>query len=144
MQEQLALSLQATYLVAPVLQPSTFFDVKQLHADILSTLPSNPLASIHLSTSEPSTSCWSVDSDSFLHLDNCIYSMSPTPTTSIFMFFTISTITPSPDISDRTGLWNLYAANTHGQEYGLSSKSTSPHAPPVRAQRFQGISHTDS
>ena len=71
-------------------------------------------------------------------------SMSPTPTTSVFMFFTISTITPSLDISDRTGPWNLYAVNTHGQEYRLSSKSTSPHAPPVRAQRFQGVSHTDS
>ena len=71
-------------------------------------------------------------------------SMSPTPTTSAFVFFTTSTITPSPDISDRTGLWNSYAANTPGQEYGLSSKSTSPHAPPVRAQRFQGISHMGS
>ena len=71
-------------------------------------------------------------------------SMSLTPMTSVFVFFTISMITPSPDISDRTGLWNSYAANTPGQEYRLSSKSTSPHAPPVHAQRFQGISHTDS
>ena len=51
----------------------TLFNVEQLHADILSALPSDPLASIHLSTSESSTSCWSVDSDGFLHLDNCIY-----------------------------------------------------------------------
>ena len=141
-QEQLTSSLRATYLAAPVLQASTLFNVEQLHANILSDLPSDPLASIHLSTFESSTSHWSVDFDSFLHLDNI--SMSLTPMTSTFVFFAISMITPSLDISARTGLWNSYAANTPGQEYGLSSKSTSPHVPPVRAQRFQGISHTDS
>ena len=57
-QEQLAVSLQATYLTALVLQASSLFDVEQLHADILSTLPSDPLASIHLSMSEPSDSHW--------------------------------------------------------------------------------------
>ena len=138
MQEQLTSSLQANYLAALVLQASILFDVKQLYADILSTLPSDPLASIYLSTSESSTSRWSVNFDSFLHLDNRIYSMSPTPMTSISMFFAISTITPSLDILDRTGPWNSYTANTPGQEYELSSKIMSPHA-----QRFQGISHMD-
>ena len=73
MQEQLTSSLQATYLTALVLQASTLFDVEQLHANILSALSSDPLASIYLSTSESSTSCWSVNSDGFLHLDNHIY-----------------------------------------------------------------------
>ena len=68
-----------------------------------------------------------------------------TPTvSSVFMFFAISTIAPSPDISDRTRPWNLYAANTPGQEYRLSSKSISRHALLVHTQRFQGISHMDS
>ena len=67
------MSLQAIYLTALVFQASTLFNVEQLHADILSALPSDPLASIHLSTSESSTSCWSVDSNGFLHLDNHIY-----------------------------------------------------------------------
>ena len=56
-------------------------------------------------------------------------SMSLTPMTSVFMFFAISMIIPSLDISDRTRLWNLYAVNLPGQEYGLLSKSMSPHAP---------------
>ena len=72
-QEQLVSSLRATYLAAPVLRASTMYDAKQLHNDILSALPSDSLASVHLSTSEPSDSRWSIDSDGFLRLDDCIY-----------------------------------------------------------------------
>ena len=73
MQEQLTLSLWATYLTALVLQASTLFVVKQVHVNICSALCSNPLTSIYLSITQPSISCWSVDSDRVLHLDNHIY-----------------------------------------------------------------------
>jgi hypothetical protein len=72
-QEQLAASLQATYLAAPVLQASTLFDIENLHNDILSALPFDPLAAIHLSTSESPDSHWSVDTDSFLRLGGRIH-----------------------------------------------------------------------
>jgi hypothetical protein len=72
-QEQLAASLRATYLTAPVLYASTLFDIENLHNDILSTLPSDPLAAIHLSTSKSPDSCWSIDTDGFLRLDGHIY-----------------------------------------------------------------------
>ena len=65
--------LRATYFAAPVFQVSTMYNVKQLHNDILSALSSNSLASIHLSTSEPSDFCWSIDSYGFLGLDDHIY-----------------------------------------------------------------------
>ena len=52
-QEQLAASLRATYLTALVLWASVLFDLETLHNDILSTLSSDPVASIHLSTSKP-------------------------------------------------------------------------------------------
>ena len=72
-QEQLTLFLRATYLAAPVLRASTMYDAEQLHNNILSALSSDSLASIHLSMSEPSDSCWSIDSDGFLHLNDRIY-----------------------------------------------------------------------
>ena len=72
MQEQLAASLRATYLAAPVLRASILFDIENLHNDILSSLPSDPLAAVHLSTEAPD-SRWSIDSDGFLRLDGRIY-----------------------------------------------------------------------
>ena len=66
-------SLRATYLTAPVLRASTMYNAEQLHNNILSALSSNSLASVHLSTSKPSNSCWSIDSDGFLCLDDHIY-----------------------------------------------------------------------
>ena len=36
-------------------------------------ITSNPLASVHLSMSKPSDSCWSIDSNGFLHLNDHIY-----------------------------------------------------------------------
>ena len=73
MQEQLAASLRATYLAAPVLRSSTLFDVEILHNDILFTLPSDPLAAIHMTNSKPSNSHWTIDSNSFLQLNDCMY-----------------------------------------------------------------------
>ena len=72
-QEQLTASLHATYFAAPVLQASVLFDIKNLHNDILSSLPSDPLATVHLSTFKASDSHLSINSDSFICLDDCIY-----------------------------------------------------------------------
>ena len=49
----------------------TIMDVETLHNDILSALPSDPIAQIHLS--DPPDSRWSADEAGFLHLDGCIY-----------------------------------------------------------------------
>ena len=46
-------------------------DVETLHNDILSALPSDPIAQIHLS--DPPDSHWSTDEVGFLRLDGCIY-----------------------------------------------------------------------
>jgi hypothetical protein len=72
-QEQLTPFLQATYLKALILQASILFNIENLHNIILSALPSDPLAAIHLSTSEPSDSHWSIDTDGFIYLDGYIY-----------------------------------------------------------------------
>ena len=69
--EQLSNSLCATYLESLVLHAVTIMDVETLHDDILSTLPSDPVAQIHLS--DPLDSCWSTDESGFLCLDNQIY-----------------------------------------------------------------------
>ena len=70
-QEQLSNSLRTTYLEFPVLHAVAIMDMETLCNDILSTLPSDPIAQVHLS--DPPDSCWSVDETSFLHLDGCIY-----------------------------------------------------------------------
>ena len=72
-QEQLAVSLQATCLAAPVLWASTLFNMENLHNDILSTLSSDPLAAIHMTNSKPFNSHWTVDSDGFLQLNGYMY-----------------------------------------------------------------------
>jgi len=46
-------------------------DVETLHSDILSALPSDPIAQVHLT--DPLDSCWSTDEAGFLRLDGCIY-----------------------------------------------------------------------
>ena len=71
MQEQLSASLRTTYLEYPVLRAVAIMDVEKLHSDILSTLPSDPIAQTHLkNTSQPQ---WCVDDAGFLHLDDRIY-----------------------------------------------------------------------
>ena len=71
MTEQLNASLRATHLQFLVLRASTLMDIEQLHNDILSVLPSDPITQIHLSdTSHP---CWSIDVTGLLHLDGRIF-----------------------------------------------------------------------
>jgi len=70
-QEQLSNSLCATYLEFPVLHAVAIMDVETLHSDILSALPSDPIAQVHLA--DPLHSCWSTDEAGFLRLDSHIY-----------------------------------------------------------------------
>jgi len=70
--EQLTNSLCTTILEFLVLRRAVaIMDVETLHNNILSALPSDPIAQIHLS--DPPDSCWSTDEAGFLHLDGCIY-----------------------------------------------------------------------
>ena len=69
--EQLNTSLRTTHLQFPILRASTLMDIEQLHNDILSVLPSNPIVQIHLSdTLHPH---WSIDAMGLLRLDSCIF-----------------------------------------------------------------------
>jgi len=71
-QEQLTNSLHTTILEFPVLRRAVaIMDMETLHNDILSALPSDPIAQIHLS--DPPDSRWSTDEAGFLRLDGCIY-----------------------------------------------------------------------
>jgi len=70
-QEQLSNSLHTTYLEFPVLCAVAIMDVETLHSDILSALPSDPIAQVHLA--DPPDSCWSTDEAGFLRLDGHIY-----------------------------------------------------------------------
>jgi len=70
-QEQLSNSLCATYLEFPVLCAVTIMDVETLHSNILSALPSDPIAQVHLADSPDSR--WSTNEAGLLRLDGCIY-----------------------------------------------------------------------
>jgi len=70
-QEQLSNSLRTTYLEFPVLCAVAIMDVETLHSDILSALPSDPIAQVHLA--DPPDSRWSTDEAGFLRLDGRIY-----------------------------------------------------------------------
>ena len=70
MQEQLASSLQATFLSVPVLHAVIIMDIKKLHSDIWSSLHSDPIASAQLYSPSPH---WSVNSKGFLLFDEKIY-----------------------------------------------------------------------
>ncbi|KIN99141.1 hypothetical protein M404DRAFT_30604 [Pisolithus tinctorius Marx 270] len=70
-QEQLAVSLCATYLEYPVLRAVALMDIEKLHNDILTALPDDPVSQIRLS--DMSDPRWSVDDTSFLRLDGRIY-----------------------------------------------------------------------
>ena len=54
-QEQLTASIQATILLFPSLCAATVMDLDTLHQDILLALPSNPIATKHISVDEWST-----------------------------------------------------------------------------------------
>ena len=69
--EQLNASLRATHLQFPVLRASALMDIEQLHNDILSALPSDPIAQIHLS--DTSHLRWSIDATGLLRLDGRIF-----------------------------------------------------------------------
>ena len=68
-QEQLAASIRATVLLFPSLRTATVMDLDTLHQDILLALPSDPIATKHISAD----SQWSTDPNSLLLLDNRIY-----------------------------------------------------------------------
>jgi hypothetical protein len=69
-QEQLAASVRATTLFIPTVRAAVIIDYDQLHTNILSALPSDPLATEHLSNP---LGRWSKDSASLLRLDDRIY-----------------------------------------------------------------------
>jgi len=68
-QEQLTASVRATVLLFPSLRTATVVDLDTLHQDILSALPSDPIATKHISTDGR----WSTDPNGLLLLDNRIY-----------------------------------------------------------------------
>jgi len=68
-QEQLAASVQATVFLFPSLCTATVVDMDTLHQDILSALPSDPIATKHISADGQ----WSTDPNSLLLLNNRIY-----------------------------------------------------------------------
>ena len=70
MQEQLASSLQVTFLSIPVLHTAIIMDTEKLHSDIRSSLRSNPIASVQLNSLSPH---WSIDSKGFLLFNEKIY-----------------------------------------------------------------------
>ena len=68
-QEQLAASVQATVLLFPSLHAATVVDLDILHQDILLALPSDPIATKHISADGQ----WSTDPNGLLLLNNRIY-----------------------------------------------------------------------
>ena len=70
MQEQLALSLYATFLSVPTLRAAIIMDIEKLCSNIHSSLRSDPIASAQLDSLSPH---WSIDSEGFLLLNNKIY-----------------------------------------------------------------------
>jgi len=70
-QEQLSNSLRATYLEFLVLHAVAIMDMETLHSDILSALPSDPIAQVHLA--DPPDSRWATNKAGFLRLDGRIY-----------------------------------------------------------------------
>ena len=70
MQEQLALSLHATFLSIPTLHTAIIMDIEKLCSNICSSLCSNPIASAQLHSPSPH---WSIDSKGFLLLNDKIY-----------------------------------------------------------------------
>jgi hypothetical protein len=77
-QEQLALSLRATYYSEPVLQAGGVMDIGQLHEDILSAQKADKHSSDTLSALSDKTEFnfnthWSVDDQGLLHYDDRIW-----------------------------------------------------------------------
>ena len=72
-QEQLVLSLRATYLAKPVLRASSLVNVDNIHQDIISALPHDPAVAEYLTDPIPKDSQWSRDTNGLLRLDNRVY-----------------------------------------------------------------------
>ena len=85
MQEQLALSLCATFLSVPALRAMIIMDIKKLRSNIRSSLRSDPIASAQLDSLSPH---WSVDSEVSSSLTT--RSMSLIPLTSNFESYSTS------------------------------------------------------
>jgi len=68
-QEQLVVSIQATVLLFPSFCTAIVIDLDTLHQDILLALPSDQIATKHISTDGQ----WFMDLNSILLLDNRIY-----------------------------------------------------------------------
>ena len=69
--EQLTVSVRATYLIHPVMRSAIVMDIEKLHQDILSALPEDPVTKAHLDNpSDPDAPRWSQDSQGFIRLDN--------------------------------------------------------------------------
>ena len=71
--EQLTVSLCATYLEALMLWASVLVDIEQLRSDILSSLPNDPVTSLLLSTESLDDPWWTINPKGFLLRDNHIY-----------------------------------------------------------------------
>ena len=87
--EQISASLQATQLMGPILRATVIMDQEQLHSDILSALPNDPLFIAH--QAEPQTQ-WSVTPDGFFRHDNLIYVQ--TTFNSVFSAISMTTFFP--------------------------------------------------
>jgi transposase InsO family protein len=72
-QEQLASSLRATCLYAPVIRASSLVDVEAIHQDIISAQSTDPALAEYLSLPIPEDSRWSRDADGLVRLDKRIY-----------------------------------------------------------------------
>ena len=70
MQEQLASSLHTTFLSVPALRITIIMDIEKLRSNIRLSLCSDPIPSAQLDSPSP---YWSVDSESFLLLNDKIY-----------------------------------------------------------------------
>src|SRR3979490_759668 len=70
---QLVESLRATQLMIPALRASIIMDSESLHSEILSALPSDPVAMQHLGDLAKPNPRWTQTEDGFLRLDNRIY-----------------------------------------------------------------------
>jgi len=99
-QEQLAASVRATVLLFPSLYTATVVDLDILHQDIFLVLPSDLIATKHISADGQ----WFTDSNGLLFLDNkFIYHLLVTST---HAFSSIIMITFLPDILVKTKHWN--------------------------------------
>jgi hypothetical protein len=103
-----------------MLRAAVVMDIEQLDKDILSALPSDPLASELLAnTPDPR---WTVDAEGFLRRDNRIYVQ--ISTISAFASFAIIMTTHSPVTLVKIGRSNSFAASILGLPFAPSLKIT--------------------